>query len=575
MDSLQTKEDLLAAAAHWIEGDPDPQTRAELEELVASEDEAALRDRLGSRLHFGTAGLRGAVGAGPNRMNRAVVIEATRGLAEHLLATSATGPVVVGYDARLSSRRFMEDTVGVLAAAGFRVRYFDEPAPTPLAAYAARKLDAAAAVVVTASHNPPQDNGYKVYASNGVQIVPPDDELIAAEISSVGHAALVPRVRWSAVVDSDLCKPFEAEVVFDYYQRALTRPRPDRQHASLRIVYTPMHGVGGIYTKALLEQAGHEVFEVATQFQPDGTFPTVDFPNPEEPGALDAAFATAAAVGDVDLIMANDPDADRLSVSVMRDGEWESLTGNQVGVLLAAWALDGSHSSPLVASSLVSSPMLRDLAAARGAAYAATLTGFKWIWNAALDLAEDGHEFVMGYEEALGYSVGPGVRDKDGMSAALVFADMAADAKARGSSVLGELAGLYAEVGVWSSAQHSVRLDGPGGMERIPPALDRLAAAPPGSVGEYEVVGVVDYRHGGESRPRYLEETALIQLDLAGGGRCLVRPSGTEPKLKIYVDLPAAAPDGADTAALLELEATNRRTAETVASRVADVLDLD
>jgi len=544
-----------------------------MEQLVAARDEAELADRLGGRLTFGTAGLRGEVGAGPNRMNRAVVIQATRGLAEHLLSQGATGPVVVGYDARLSSRELMEDTVGVLAAAGLKVRYFDVATPTPLVAFAGLRLDAAAAVVVTASHNPPRDNGYKVYAGNGVQIVPPDDELIAAEIGEVGMATLVPRIRWAAIGDSDLCGPLDASAVFSKYMDAVVRPHPDRATVPLRIVYTPLHGVGGFYTKTLLEEGGHDVIPVLSQFEPDGAFPTVDFPNPEEPGALDEALAIAQRDDSVDLIVANDPDADRLAVAVPTASGWQPLTGNQIGVLLADWCLDGSHSSPLVLNSVVSSPMLGKVAEARGATWVTTLTGFKWIWNAALDLREAGHEFVMGYEEALGYSVGPVVRDKDGISTAMVFADMAAAAKASGQTVQDRLAALYAEVGVWASAQHSVRFEGAGGLDQVVVLLDGLVSSRPDELDGLAVTDVVDYRSGADRRPRYLGATPLIELVLGGAGRCLIRPSGTEPKLKIYADLtvPAAS---AETEELIAAEAELRQRALVVAQAAAGVMGL-
>jgi len=534
LDEL-TPEELYAAATAWIEGDPDSETREAMAALVAAGADDELADRLAGRLQFGTAGLRGEVGAGPNRMNRAVVIQATRGLAEHLLKQGG-GTVVVGYDARLSSRQFMQDTVGVLAAAGLEVRYFDVPTPTPLVAFAALRLGAIGAVVVTASHNPPQDNGYKVYAANGAQIVPPDDESIAAEIEAVGPASLVPRIQWSASADSDLCGSLDAGSVFEKYIAAVHRPRAEEGREPVRIVYSPLHGVGGYYTQSLLEYGGYEVVPVLSQFEPDGRFPTVDFPNPEEPGALDEAFAIASRDESFDLVIANDPDADRLSVSVRGPGGWRALTGNQIGVLLADWCLDGSVANPVVLNSVVSSPMLGRIAATRGAEWATTLTGFKWIWNAALDLAPE-LEYVMGYEEALGYSVGPAVRDKDGISAALVFADMAAAAKAAGKTVLDRLAGLYKEVGVWTSAQHSVRFEGAGGMDQIEPALNALLADPPEELAGVEVSAIKDYRLGAQERPRYLGATPLLELDLGEAGRCLIRPSGTEPKLKIYVDL--------------------------------------
>ncbi len=563
------RDELYAAAREWIEGDPDAATREVVEALLASGADRELADRFAGRLQFGTAGLRGEVGAGPNRMNRAVVIQATRGLAEHLREREG-GLVVVGYDARLSSRRFMEDSVGVLAAAGFQVRYFDVPTPTPLVAFAALRLDAAAAIVVTASHNPPQDNGYKVYAANGAQIVPPDDESIAAEIEKVGPARLVPRIRWNSTADSDLCTALDAASVFEQYLDVLQRPRSGEEKVALRIVYTPLHGVGGFYTEAVLKHGGHEVVPVLTQFEPDGRFPTVDFPNPEEPGALDEAFAVASRDTSFDLVIANDPDADRLSVSVPGPGGWRSLTGNQIGVLLADWCLDGTAANPVVLNSVVSSPMLGRIAQLRGAAWATTLTGFKWIWNAALDLAAD-HDFVMGYEEALGYSVGPAVRDKDGMSAALVFADMAAAGKAAGESVLDRLAGLYRQAGLWTSTQHSVRFEGVGAMDEIEPALDSLLEDPPDQLAGIAVTGITDYRRGAAERPRYLGATPLLEIDLGESGRCLIRPSGTEPKLKIYVDLTEPT-DLMDTARIMEAESELQESAQLVAKGAAAAL---
>jgi len=565
---------LEKSAREWIQSDPDPATREEMQRLVESGDVVELNDRLHARLVFGTAGLRGEVAAGPNRMNRAVVIQASRGLAEHIIESGRHGPVVVGYDARLSSREFMEDTVGVLVAAGLRVHYFDEAVPTPLVAFAGMQLDAAAAVVVTASHNPPRDNGYKVYAANGAQIVQPDDTLIAGHIETVGPAASVPRIRWAAIGGSDLCSPLDLRSVFLDYQGATTRFRADAPKRSLRVVYTPLHGVGGRFTTALLESAGHDVVAVASQFAPDGAFPTVAFPNPEEPGALDEAFAVAGRESDVDLIVANDPDADRLAVAVPGDDAWRLLTGNQIGILLADWCLDGTTPRPLVVNSVVSSPMLGDLAAARDAHWDFTLTGFKWVWNAALDLSAEGHTFVMGFEEALGYSVGGAVRDKDGMSAALSFADLTSAALAAGESVLDRLASLYAELGVWGSVQRSVRLDGAEAMSRVTPALDTIAAKPPEALAGFAVTAVTDYREGVDSRPRYLGATPLLDLGLGDKGRCLVRPSGTEPKLKIYVDLRDDVDAALPTRKVLERESELTSLAADVAEELVEFMGL-
>jgi len=531
---------LRRAAEEWIAADPDPATRAELRSLLAVGDQAALADRMAGTLAFGTAGIRGAVGAGSNRMNRAVVIRTTRGLADYLAATRpGAGPVVVGFDGRLSSRAFAEDAVGVLAAAGVPVRYFPEVAPTPLVAYAARVLGASAAAVVTASHNPPQDNGYKVYDANAAQIVPPADAGIAAAIDRVGRAVDVPRVEGALAGASDLARPIEASLTARYVEEVLALRPSIPADRRLRIVYTPLHGVGRVLAERVLRTAGFaDLAVVAEQAEPDGSFPTVAFPNPEEPGALDLARALAARVG-ADLILANDPDADRLAVCLPRDGGWVMLTGNQVGQLLADFLLEhaGPGPTPLVVNSIVSSPMLASIAAAYGARWEATLTGFKWIANAALDLeAAEGTRFVFGYEEALGYTAGPVVRDKDGISAALLFAELAAHCRAVGETVFDRLARLYRRHGLWVSVQHSVVRPGSQGAAEIATAMELLGRSRPKRLSGVEVTAVTDFREGAEQRPRWLGASPLVALELGPAGRALVRPSGTEPKLKIYVD---------------------------------------
>jgi phosphomannomutase len=532
--------ELRRAARHWIAGDPDPVTRAELQTLLDRGDEAALADRMGGTPAFGTAGIRGEVGAGSNRMNRAVVIRTTRGLADYLSATRpGVGPVVVGFDGRLSSRTFAEDAIGVLAAAGLPVRYFPDMAPTPLVAYAARALGASAAVVITASHNPPQDNGYKVYDANAAQIVPPIDAGIAAAIDRVGRAIDVPRAEQALGGAVDLARPVEGSLAEHYVEEVLALRPPVAADRSLRIVYTPLHGVGWRAAERVLRGAGFfDLHVVAEQAEPDGRFPTVAFPNPEEPGALDLAEALATRVG-ADLILANDPDADRLAVCLPRGGGWVMLTGNQVGQLLADFLLEHTEPGPvpLVVNSIVSSPMLASIAAAHGARYEATLTGFKWIANAALDLAAaEGTRFVFGYEEALGYTAGEVVRDKDGISAALLFAELTAHCRAMGKSVFDRLAGLYRRHGLWVSVQRSVVRPGPQGAAEIGAAIDLLGRRLPARLAGVEVTGVTDFREGAGQRPRWLASTPLVGLELGPAGRALVRPSGTEPKLKIYVD---------------------------------------
>ena len=534
--------DLAARAQQWIDGDPDPVTRAELLALIDSADMTAIASRFEGSLTFGTAGMRGGVGAGPNRMNRAVVIRTTRGLADYLLAEHdgpPTSTVIVGYDARPTSRRFAEDTAGVLAAAGISVFYFPEFAPTPLVAFAAKHLHAAAAVVVTASHNPPADNGYKVYAGNAAQIIPPTDQAIAAAIEGVGPAAEVPRVEGVFDGASDLVVAVPGDT-FDCYWEEIDTTRSRRQGSDLKIVYTPIHGVGGEVLGQVFERAGHTgLIPVPDQAAPDGAFPTVAFPNPEEPGALDLALQLAQEQ-DADLIIANDPDADRLAAVVPTAGEWRPLSGNEIGALLGDYVLanHGGPETPIVANSIVSSPILGRLAQLRGAIHEVTLTGFKWIVSAALALEAAGKgRFVFGFEEALGYTIGSTVRDKDGISAALLFCDLVADLAESGLTPLDRLEELWSEVGLWVSAQHSIVRPGSEGAAAIQSAVDRLADAPPGTIADYPVTSVTDYRSGADTRPPWLGAQALVELSLGERGRLLVRPSGTEPKLKIYADL--------------------------------------
>lgn len=546
-----TVHDHLAAAHAWIEGDPDPETRGELQRLIDRGELDELRERMAGSLEFGTAGLRGKVEAGSNRMNRAVVIRATRGVCDFLLQREPSkGPVVVGFDARPSSRQFMRDAVGVLAAAGIPVRLFPEPIPTPIVAYEALRSEARAAIVITASHNPPADNGYKVYASNGAQIVPPTDRQIADAIDAVGAAADVPRIE---DIEGHELVTLAPDDVFARYRDDL-EPHRSRPPAvpTLTIAYTPLHGVGGRYAVELLAAAGYrDVHPAADQFDPDGSFPTVEFPNPEEPGALDMVTDVAARVG-ADLVLANDPDADRLAVALPESGGWRALSGNQIGVLLADFLLERtSLDSPIVISSIVSSPMLAAIADSHGARFEQSLTGFKWIWNAALDLEAAGEgTFLFGYEEALGYSVSPAVRDKDGLSAALVFTDLAAACTAGGTTVADRLAGLYRRHGLWADTQVSVVRPGMEGEAEIDGAMSVLTQDPPTEIDGQSVTATTDFNRGAADRPRYLPATNLVLLELGDAGRLLVRPSGTEPKLKIYGYLRAGVSTSDDLHAL-------------------------
>ncbi len=531
---------LIERAQSWAAGDPDPVTRSQLEAAIANRDGQELEAAVGTTLTFGTAGIRGRVGPGSGRMNAATVIRATAGLASHIVADGrADRPVVLGFDARPSSRRFAELAAGVLAAADLEVRYFGKVTPTPIVAFAALDIGAGAAVVVTASHNPPADNGYKVYGENAAQIIPPEDSQIASAIDAVGLASeveLIPDV-------FDGSDPRVSELgtePFDRYRAQVMASRPSPQESSLEFVYTAMHGVGGRFVQELFVSGGHSGLRpVSEQFSPDGSFPTVAFPNPEEPGALDLALDHARELG-APAVIANDPDADRLAASVLVGDAYRQLTGNELGALLGDVVLRNWRGigRPIVANSIVSSPILERMAMRYDARHTATLTGFKWIINAALELERSGEGvFAFGFEEALGYSVGPAVRDKDGMSAALVFADLVAEEASAGRTVVDRLHEIWSSDGLWVSCQRSLVREGPAGMDAIRSALAALADAPPSQIQGHDVTGVTDYRTGAERRPLWLGEQDLLELKMGESGRILARPSGTEPKLKIYVDL--------------------------------------
>jgi phosphomannomutase len=556
-----TPDDLVAAARVWHDEDPDPDTRAEVERLLrgagSRPDLDGLRDRFGASLAFGTAGLRGEMGAGPNRMNRVTVMRASAGLARYLADTGHSGePVIVGFDARHGSATFAVDAAAVLAGAGFMVHLADAPIPTPVLAFGVRHVGACAGVQVTASHNPPRDNGYKVYLGDGAQIVPPADADIAARIGGVGPLEGVERApagdRRVARVGPDLVEAYVAGAV-----RTVPR-RSGSDGRALRVVYTPMHGVARDVLLAAFGRAGFPApVVVPEQSDPDPDFPTVAFPNPEEPGALDLALGLAAERG-ADVVIANDPDGDRLAVAIpgRPGGGWRALTGDEIGILLADWLLEpGGGGDRLVVTTVVSSSMLGRLAEARGVAFAETLTGFKWVIRPALARPE--LRFVYGYEEALGSCVGTLVRDKDGITAALAFADLVAVEKGRGRSVLNRLDDLARELGVHATAQRSIPFEGLDGHARMQAAVDALADAPPGTLIGMPVAEVEDLRRGERLPPT---EGIVLRAD---GLRLVVRPSGTEPKLKCYAeavvpvagerrdDLAAARAEGATSVAAL------------------------
>ena len=527
--------DIMAIAQAWIDADPDPVTQAEGQALVDIADLSVLADHFGTRLKFGTAGLRGRLGPGPNRMNCALVRQVAAGLGLYLqehAPTNAQKGVVIGFDGRHGSREFALDSAGILMKLGFKVYAFDTVCSTPQLAHAIPFLNAAAGIMVTASHNPPQDNGYKVYWSNGAQIIPPHDS---------GISEAIDRVEGVPTPIDGSPEPIPAEAWSDYLDRVMAlRVRPS---TGIRAAYTAMHGVGWDPLKKVLSAAGHtDIHPVPEQRDPDGDFPTVAFPNPEEPGALDLAIVHAQTVG-ADIIIANDPDADRLAVALQdADGRWTSLTGNQVGVLLAEELLQYGPATPgrLVATTIVSTILLKKIAKSHGAICGETLTGFKWLANMAI--AHDG-PFVLGFEEALGYSVGSVVRDKDGISAALLLLDLASNLKAKGQTLWDALNRLDQKHGAHRSQQIAIKMDGSDGAKAIDGAMTDLRQSPPTELAGSEVVLLRDLTtrialdcKTGASWSVPLPPSNVLEFTLADGSRVLARPSGTEPKIKLYVE---------------------------------------
>ncbi|MEO5533797.1 MAG: phospho-sugar mutase [Pseudolysinimonas sp.] len=526
---------LLDDARAWVAQDPDPVTRAELDALIArvsAGDTASLADltqRFSGRLQFGTAGLRGELGAGPMRMNRVLVAQAAAGLATYLLGREPSPSVVIGYDGRHNSSVFARDSAAILTGAGVAATLLPRPLPTPVLAFAVRELRMSAGIMVTASHNPGRDNGYKVYlggGDGGSQIVPPADGDIEAEITQAAAVAFSDRR-----TSNDYSLAPES-VVQAYVARtaalASVIQRPESQH--LRHVYTAMHGVGRETATAVFAAAGFSApILVAAQADPDPDFPTVAFPNPEEPGAMDLAFATAQDA-DADLVIANDPDADRVAVGIPTASGWVRLSGNEIGWLLG-WRAARTHTSGTLACSLVSSPALREIARVAGLDFVETLTGFKWISRVP--------GLIYGYEEALGYLVDPDkVRDKDGISAAVAVLSLFCELRAAGTTLEQHLDEFALTFGAFDSSQISIRV---ADLADISRAMAKLRAEPPTSIGGVAVASIEDFLTGVDGFP----PNDILRIHTVDGGRIIVRPSGTEPKLKCYLD--ASSADGTAT----------------------------
>jgi len=522
---------LESAVNEWIADDVDPSSIEELRTLLArsaSDPEALeeLKDRFRTRLQFGTAGLRGIMGAGPNRMNRAVVIRAARGLIDYLSAHVDAPKVVIGNDARHHSRQFALDTAGVVTAAGGEAYLLPDPVPTPVLAYAVRALNADAGVMVTASHNPAADNGYKVYLGGrmvpdnerGVQIVPPYDAEISQMIDAAPAANQIPRSQTPAIATKS-GSPDPIPGIVDRYVETISEGDPPL--APIRIVHTAMHGVGSPVALSALAKAGFtDVVSVAAQKDPNPDFPTVSFPNPEEPGAIDMALALAREVG-ADVVIANDPDADRCAVAVPdpRTG-WRMLHGDELGSVLAE-ELAGTKG--VFTNSVVSSRQLEVIAASQGRGYVRTLTGFKWMGRV--------KDLAYAYEEAIGYCARPDiVRDKDGLSTAVLVARLVSRLKSEGQTIIGLLDDLARRNGLYLTSQLSVRCTD---LNEISEVMERLRTHPLTTLAASEVTRTIDLAQGWEGLP----PTDGIMMITAKNDRVVVRPSGTEPKVKCYLEV--------------------------------------
>jgi phosphomannomutase len=552
---------LLSRVERHLAQEVDDSDRLELASILklarAGDAEATreLEDRFSGPPRFGTAGIRGVLGAGESRMNRALVLRVTHGLTRHLLATVPSARdrgVVIARDGRKLSDVFQRDAAEVIASFGVPVHFVPGANPTPLLAFAVRHLGAGAGVMITASHNPKQYNGYKVYWENGAQIVPPVDSAIAARIDEAPGASEVPRAPSSE--PSSLVRPVDG--ISESYLAALRALETPIEIADdLRIAYSALHGCGQrLFLRAMRARGLGNVYPVEDQGEPDADFPTVTFPNPEEGGTLDRVLQVARA-NDCELALVNDPDGDRLGAAVRRGpGDYVVLNGNEIGVLLGAHVLAHTTTTrPLLVSTVVSSRMLSRMASAEGVRYLDTLTGFKWIANEALRIeAAEGVSFVFGFEEALGFTVGQVVRDKDGIGAGLVLGEMAAHLRTKGRTLLDALSELRRRHGLYATRQKSLTLDGSEGARRIDRAMGRLRRARPGTLAGERVTRIHDLSEVREPAP-----SDVLLYDLEDGGRVAVRPSGTEPKIKFYLEVvePYHDPEAAEERASRRLSA--------------------
>ncbi|RDE80067.1 phospho-sugar mutase [Haemophilus parahaemolyticus] len=527
-------ETLFTTAQNWLNQDPDQETRAELEQLIAqakagkADVQAELANRFNGRLQFGTAGLRGRLQAGSMGMNRVLVAQAAGGLAEYLKGYDKEPSIVIGYDGRKNSDVFARDTAEIMAGAGIKAYLLPRKLPTPVLAYAIQYFDTTAGVMVTASHNPPEDNGYKVYlgkANGGGQIVSPADKEIAALIDKVaaGNVADLPRSQNFTVLSDEIVDAYIAK----------TASLAKEPACDINYVYTAMHGVGyEVLSKTLAKAGLPQPHIVADQVWPDGTFPTVNFPNPEEKGALDLAIEVAKK-HNAEFIIANDPDADRLAVALPdAAGNWKPLHGNVIGCYLGWYLAKQYHAQGkkgVLACSLVSSPALAEIAKKYGFDSEETLTGFKYIGKV--------NGLLFGFEEALGYLVDPDkVRDKDGISAAIVFLDLVRSLKKEGKTLADYAADFTKEFGAYVSGQISIRVSD---LSEIGKLMSALRNNPPAEVGGFKVATFLDHT-------KTDRQSDILVFVLENGSRLIARPSGTEPKIKFYLDARGTDPKNAD-----------------------------
>jgi phosphomannomutase len=534
-------KNLIEQARNWINQDPDQETTSELESLINNSDEQGLSDRFSQRIGFGTAGLRGLLGAGPNRMNRVLVAQAAAGISKYLKENFDDPSVVIGFDARKNSDVFANDSAEIFSGFGIRAYLFEDLAATPMVAYAVKSLGASAGVMVTASHNPPGDNGYKVYDHTGSQIISPMDAEISKYIEAFADSESVSKLSRSSEF---LSVPASVQAGYLQSVSGLLNKHADRKN--IKIVYSAMHGVGSKFIDDIFSLSGlAKLVHVQSQQHPDGTFPTVAFPNPEEPGAMDQSLETAKK-SRADLVLVNDPDADRLAVAFLQaDGTFSQLTGDQLGLLLGEEMAARASREGLtgnLACSIVSSSALGKVAEHYGFGFQQTLTGFKWVSRVP--------NLIFGYEEALGYCVDSNqVRDKDGLSAALIVADIASQLANQGYTLGDQLDRLMQRYGYFSTGQISIRVTD---LNVISNLMSKLRNSPP-----VEIAGVAAKFEDMQQGSKLLPGTDALRFTLTDGRTVIIRPSGTEPKLKCY--LQAVSDSEASANQLLEELETSMR----------------